>query len=333
MAEVLSRIAVVIIGVNSAAYVKACIESVRGADYPQQLLDIIYVDGGSRDASAELARACSGVRVIELRDLHPTPGRGRNAGWRAADADFIQFLDADTLLDPGWFLEALRHFTGAAGAVCGRRRERFPDKNIFHKITDAEWRYEYGPCRYFGGDVLVRRQALEQTGGFDSSLIAGEDPELSYRMRHAGWQILRINAPMTLHDINMSSLRQYCRRAYRSGYAYAEIGLRLIGQEEKMWLRELARICGRACLPPAALMLGLLAGLPVPGALTAALVLAWPFARVQSYIKNFSLSFPRALAYAAHASLVIYPQLFGCLRYLAAKLFARPLLNKGIAAP
>jgi GT2 family glycosyltransferase len=332
MTDALNKIAVVIIGVNSAAYVQDCIRSVCAADYPQELLEIIYVDGGSRDASVELARSCPGVRVIELRDHHPTPGRGRNAGWRVTDAGFVQFLDADTLLDPLWFLTALGYFTGTVGAVCGRRRERFPDKNIFHKITDAEWRYEYGPCRYFGGDVLVRRETLERTGGFDADLIAGEDPELSYRIRHAGWQILRIDAPMTLHDINMSNLRQYCRRAYRSGYAYAEIGLRLIGKPEKMWLRELIRICGRALLPPAVLMLGMLRDLPGAGILFASLALLLPFARLSTFRNNFSMTLADALAYGTHASLVVYPQFFGVLRYFTGTVVSRPLLNKGLDA-
>ena len=331
MTDALNKIAVVIIGVNSAAYVQACIKSVRTAEYPQELLEIIYVDGGSRDTSPELARACTGVNVIELRDRHPTPGRGRNAGWHVTDADFVQFLDADTLIDPWWFITALGHFTATVGAVCGRRRERFPDKNIFHKITDAEWRYEYGPCRYFGGDVLVRLEALKKTDGFDENLIAGEDPELSYRIRHAGWQILRIDEPMTLHDINMSSLRQYCRRAYRSGYAYAEIGLRLIRRPEKMWLRELARINCRACLPPAVIVLSLLAGQPVAGILLAALVLLLPFSRLQAFRQIFSMTLAEALFYGAHAAFVVYPQFFGVLRYGAALLFNKPLLNKGIA--
>jgi len=67
--------------------------------------------------------------------------------------------------------------------VTGRREERHPRKNIYHILTEMEWRYEIGPCRYFGGDVLIRREALERTGGFDELLIAGEDPELSYRVR------------------------------------------------------------------------------------------------------------------------------------------------------
>jgi GT2 family glycosyltransferase len=330
MAELSATITVVIIGVNVTAYIQDCIKSVRAADYPQHLLEIIYVDGGSRDASADLARACSDVRVIELRDRHPTPGRGRNAGWRASDAQFIQFLDADTLLDPSWFKTALAHFSAGIGAVCGRRRERFPERNLFHTITNAEWRYEYGACRYFGGDVLVRRQPLEQTGGFDDRLIAGEDPEASYRIRHAGWQILRIDAAMTLHDINMSSRRQYWRRAYRSGYAYAEIALRLIGRPEKMWLRELARICARACTPPGLLAVGIVAGSPAAGFLLAILILMLPMARFHIFKKTCSLSTTQALAYGLHAALVVYPQFFGALRYVAGRLTGRPLLNRGI---
>jgi len=330
MTDSLPRIAVVIIGVNVARYIADCIASVRAARYPQELLELIYVDGGSRDDSAERAGKYAGVRVIELRDCHPTPGRGRNAGWRVTAAPLVQFLDADTLLDPEWFDAARTQLSGGVGALCGRRRERFPDKNIFHRITEAEWHYEYGPCRYFGGDVLVRREALEKTGGFDETLVAGEDPELSYRIRHAGWQIIRIDAPMTLHDINMSRLRQYCRRAYRSGYAYAEIGLRFAAQPEKLWLRELARICVRAALPPALFAAGALSSAWQAGAALALLALCRPFFRVRRFMKVYSLKPGEACAYAAHASLVIYPQFFGALRYAAARLCNRPLKNKGI---
>ena len=112
-----------------------------------------------------------------------------------------------------------------------------------------EWHYETGPCRYFGGEVLVRRSVLETTGGFDEDLVAGEDPELSYRIRRNGWQILRIDAPMSIHDINMTNFRQYLKRAYRSGYAYVEIALRFIRKPEKLWLKESIRILVKALLP------------------------------------------------------------------------------------
>jgi GT2 family glycosyltransferase len=46
-----------------------------------------------------------------------------------------------------------------------------------------------GPCDFFGGGVLIRREALEDANGYDEYLIAGEDPDLSYRIREKGWEI------------------------------------------------------------------------------------------------------------------------------------------------
>ncbi|MEE8540816.1 MAG: glycosyltransferase family 2 protein, partial [Desulfobacterales bacterium] len=163
MPENLPPIGVVIIGVNVKQYLADCIRSVRSADYPQDRIEIVYVDGGSRDESPQLAKAHSGVRVIELKDRHPTPGRGRNAGWQMLATPLIQFLDADTILNPLWFKKALSRLDEDIVAVCGHRREKFPHKNFLHVLTEMEWHYELGPCRYFGGDVLVKREALEKT--------------------------------------------------------------------------------------------------------------------------------------------------------------------------
>ena len=66
------KIGVVIIGINVEKYLADCIRSVRSADYPQALVEIVYVDGGSRDSSPAIARAIDGVTVIELNDRMPT---------------------------------------------------------------------------------------------------------------------------------------------------------------------------------------------------------------------------------------------------------------------
>ncbi len=59
--------------------------------------------------------------------------------------------------------------------------------------------------------------------GFNASLIAGEEPDLCWRIRAKGGLILHIDAPMTGHDLAIVNWRQYCRRAIRTGHAYAEI--------------------------------------------------------------------------------------------------------------
>lgn len=324
----LPNIDVVIIGINVRHYLADCIASVRAADYPQELLTITFVDGGSSDGSAAIGRE-AGIRVIELNDPHPTPGRGRNAGLFAAAAPFVQFLDADTILDRAWFKAALPHFSETTVAVCGKRSERFPDKNNYHVIASVEWHYEQGPCRYFGGDFLARREPLVAEGGFDDLLIAGEEPDFSARLRRRGWVIWRIADAMTLHDLNMTCFRQYWKRAFRSGHAYAEVGLRHLGTPEKLWARELARIIATALLPLVAIAAGAAVRHPGAGLVLALAVALKPLARTPSVMRRYRLPFTTALLYTLHAAFVVWPQFAGILRYILTAAGGAPLLNRG----
>jgi GT2 family glycosyltransferase len=326
----LPEIGVVIIGINVERYLADCIRSVQCADYPRELLKIVYVDGGSRDSSVRVARAFEDVQVIELNDRHPTPGRGRNAGWQTLATPLIQFMDADTLLHPDWFQLAYAALDDINPAVCGHRREIYPTKNAYHRLTDMEWHYETGPCRYFGGEVLVRRSVLAATGGFDENLVAGEDPELSYRIRQSGWQILRIDAPMSTHDINMTTFRQYLKRAYRSGYAYAEIALRFIRNPDKLWLKEAIRILLKALLPICLVIAGILSGNTWWGILLGFLILVRPLFSLGRLKQGSQQHWRYVLLYAGHTALVIYPQFCGMMRYFWGRATGRPLQNKGL---
>ncbi|MEL6821712.1 MAG: glycosyltransferase [Calditrichota bacterium] len=330
------EIDVVIIGINVETYLTDCIASVKAANYPQELLSIYYVDGGSTDMSIELAQNAEIDEVITLRHPHPTPGRGRNAGYRAGHAPFIQFLDADTMLDPEWFNKALSRMQGQFGAIIGRRRERYPERNLYHRITHLEWElmagkngysYEEGPCRSFGGDALVRRQALEGVDGYDEDLVAGEDPDVGYRMRSNGWQIYRLIEPMTIHDINMTTRRQYWKRAYRSGHAYAEICMRYLGMPERLFQRPVMRIIAGATVPLVILIAGFLAGFPLLAILLALAVFFRPLWKTSNFKSTFGLSGGFALLYAAHLSIVVVPQFLGILRYFRGSMTGNRLQN------
>jgi GT2 family glycosyltransferase len=125
--------------------------------------------------------------------------------------------------------------------VCGRRRERFPDRSIYNKLCDIEWDTPIGRANGCGGDAMIRVDALTQVHGYRADLIAGEEPELCLRLRVAGWQIWRLDHEMTLHDAGMTQFSQWWRRMIRSGYAFAQ-GSHLHGKEpERFWVRESRR--------------------------------------------------------------------------------------------
>ena len=81
----------------------------------------------------------------------------------------------------------------------------------------------------------MRRSVLEEVGGYDEGLIAGEEPEMCRRMRARGYEILHIDHPMTGHDLAIRRWSQYWRRAVRTGYAYAAVSSRFAGTDSPFW--------------------------------------------------------------------------------------------------
>jgi GT2 family glycosyltransferase len=218
------RIGAVVIGRNEGDRLVRCIASLAG-----RVAVTVYVDSGSTDGSVTAARGM-GCEVVELdRDLPFTAARARNAGLEALvsgapDTAFVQFVDGDCEVVPGWIETAAGFLRdrSAVAAVCGRRRERFPDASLWNGLIDREWATPVGEAEACGGDALMRIAPLRAVGGFNPDLIAGEEPELCLRLRRAGWQVWRIDAEMTLHDAAMTRFGQWWRRSVRAGHAAAE---------------------------------------------------------------------------------------------------------------
>ena len=234
-------VSVVVIGRNEGERLVRCLESVRSANWDGRPYEIVYVDSRSTDASVERAQSL-GARAFVLDDPSPCAAKARNLGWTRAHGEFILFLDGDTQLDPEFVARALQTLEDPAlCAAWGHRRESNPGQSIYTRVLDLDWVYPVGRTLYFGGDVLVRRAALASVDGFDPTLKAGEEPEMCARLRAAGWQIEHIDAPMTRHDLAVTTLRAYWLRAYRSGIAYAEVADRMRRRNDPMWQREARR--------------------------------------------------------------------------------------------
>jgi len=171
-------ISVIIPALEEEEALPGCLASVAAQAGP---LEVIVVDGGSRDRTTELARA-AGAAVLSC-----PPGRARqlNSGARAARGEVLLFLHADSRLPPG-ALAALRR-AAARGARAGAFRMRFDRARWDYRL--AGWlgdRY----CELTGdlfGDraMFLDRDLFEELGGF-RELDLLEDLELAGRLRRAG---------------------------------------------------------------------------------------------------------------------------------------------------
>lgn len=233
-------IGAVVIGRNEGERLRSCLESLS-----QNLNRIVYVDSGSTDGSVNLATKM-GVVVMPLDMSQPfTAARARNAGFKELltnypELKYVQFIDGDCQLVSDWLETASSFLEQHAeyAVTCGRRRERFPEKSIYNQLCDIEWDTPIGEVTACGGDALIRVKAFIQVEGYRNDLIAGEEPEMCFRLRQNGWKIFRLDAEMTWHDAAITQFRQWWQRSKRAGFAYAE-GSCLHGKsDEKYWVKE-----------------------------------------------------------------------------------------------
>lgn len=234
-------LSVVVIGRNEGESLARCLASVRSIQNASGEVELIYVDSASTDASPDIA-AEAGATVIHLNAQRPTAALARNAGARAALAPIVLFLDGDTILDPQFVAQSLPSFADTKVAViCGNRRELRPEASFFNRVLDLDWMSPAGVVDYCGGDALMRRSVLEEMGGYDPGLIAGEEPDLCRRMRGKGHLVLHLDLAMTGHDLRMTRWSQYWIRAVRTGYAYAQLSARYRGTPLPLWEAEAKR--------------------------------------------------------------------------------------------
>jgi GT2 family glycosyltransferase len=233
----------VAIGRNEGERLRRCLASLRGVASV-----VVYVDSGSTDGSATWARE-NGADVVDLDTRIPfTAARARNVGFQrlrsiAPELAYVLFVDGDCEVMAGFGEPALAVFASNAdvAAVCGRLRERYPNRSIYNWLCDREWDGPVGEVKATGGNAMLRASALEGAGGYREDLIAGEEPELCVRLRAAGWRIWRLPDDMVLHDAAMTRFGQWWRRALRTGYAFAQ-GASLHGAPpERHWVWESRR--------------------------------------------------------------------------------------------
>jgi GT2 family glycosyltransferase len=261
------RVGVVVIARNEGERLARCLASAL-----RDAARVVYVDSGSTDGSLERARAM-GVDTVALDTRVPfTAARARNVGLRRLlelepQLPYVQFVDGDCELVAGWLAHAAAFLDARPDVVlvCGRRRERFPERSPYNLLCDMEWDTPAGEALACGGDALARAAVLTKAGGFREALIAGEEPELCARLRAAGWRVWRLPAEMTLHDAAMARFGQWWRRTKRAGHAFAEVSSLCRALPGSLWLREsrsalawglgvpLATLAGTALLGPAAL--------------------------------------------------------------------------------
>lgn len=216
-----ARVTLVIPCRDGADTIGPCLDAVL-AQRGGWLAGVIVVDDGSRDGTAEVAAARPGVTVV--RGKGQGAGSARNIGWRMATTELVWFVDADCVAEPDALERLVRHLdaagerVGAVGGTYGNMRPNALLSRLIHEeivARHARMREEVEFLATF--NVLYRRAALAEVGGFDERFKKGQDAELAYRVRAHGWR-LRFERGSVVRHFHLDRLAPYLRVQRQQGY-------------------------------------------------------------------------------------------------------------------
>jgi hypothetical protein len=310
---------VVIIGRNEGERLVRCFASLG----EQRTRPVVYVDSGSSDDSVANARRV-GASVVELDMSTPfSAARARNAGWRLLaenhpEVEYVQFVDGDMEVQAGW-LEAAEATLDAepdVSVVFGHRRERRPEASVYNRICDVEWgKGGEAEVEFFGGDAMARIAILQQVGGYNPSVIAGEELDLAFRIRtQTGTRIKRIDHDSTLHDAAMTKATQWWTRIRRGGHAYAQVHSLHRAVDGNPFGGHVRRsLVWGAAAPAAAAALAL----PTLGLSVGVVASRYPLAGARAALKakKDGFGWTHALVWGASCALAPFPEALGVAQY------------------
>jgi cellulose synthase/poly-beta-1,6-N-acetylglucosamine synthase-like glycosyltransferase len=176
--------------------------------------ELILIDNGSSDGSFEYAAERWGSQAQIHRMPGATIGQMRNHGAHLAKARTLSFVDSDCVVPPDYYEEALRVLDETGASATGSRYA-LPDDPHWIEVAwhELHERSVEGPVNYLNaGNFLCRRRAFQAVGGFDETLITGEDTELCQRLRAAGSVVYEAPTVVAQHLGNPKTLRAFFRK-------------------------------------------------------------------------------------------------------------------------
>ncbi len=206
---------------NGEKVIDKCVRSLLNTKYePKEVL--IVIDGSDDGTLKALEKFSGKIRILEKK--RGGVGDSRNFGLKHADADLVAITDDDCEVDPDWVSEASGYFTDdRVAAVTGCKKYKIT--NLISAVRSMEYHTRFVRRGKEANSVecpvvVFNRDAILKVGGFTSrSLVGGEDTDIGYKLKEAGYRIIYEPRMVVYHDPE-DSMKIYLKRNYRNAKAY-----------------------------------------------------------------------------------------------------------------
>ncbi len=221
-------VSVIVPAFNAAGTLDDCLNALLSQTAPRSSYEIIVVDDGSLDATAEVARRYCDQGVRLVRQHNQGAAGARNTGVAHALGELLLFTDSDCAPQPDWIERMVAAFdnpetVGAKGAYLtrqGRLVARFVQieyEDRYDRMRDQE-RIDFIDT-YSAG---YRRDVFVRNGGFDVAVRFVEDQEFSFRLAEKGYKLVFVPAAQVSHQHDQDVI-EYIERKFNIGVWKARV--------------------------------------------------------------------------------------------------------------
>ena len=245
-------LSIVVPAFNEAVGIERAVRSLAESDYPE--LEVVVVDDGSTDGTAELVKRLGLESVVVLRQPNMGKAAALNRGIATARHDVLVLVDADTIFEPETLARLVQPFRDAeVGAVSGNTKvgnrrgllgrwqhiEYVMGFNLDRRLYDVVQCMPTVP----GAIGAFRREALADIGGISGETLA-EDTDATIALGRAGWRVVYVEEARAWTEAP-SSLGALWRQRYRWCYGT----LQSIWKHKAAFWRKGEERIGRRALP------------------------------------------------------------------------------------
>lgn len=225
MREILTPFVSVIVPVfNEERLIAQCLASLLEQDYPKECMEIIAVDNGSTDGSREIIRKFPIQYILEEKR---GAAAARNTGAHQARGELLAFIDADCAAPPEWISKLVASLGDSSCDAAGGDCRVVSGKSIIQDYL--AYRGFYSQKEFFSpdypllpwlmtGNLMVRRDAFFKVGGFEETLLRGEDIDFSWLLVLNGSSLKYLPDLEVLHERHPTFLNLY-RKLFKDGKA------------------------------------------------------------------------------------------------------------------
>lgn len=211
------KVSIIVATLNSERTIDECLRAIFELDYPKDFLEVIVIDGCSKDATVKIAQKYP-VKVVSAALNAPA---AYNYAMKIVSNGVLGFIDADAKVEKEWLNKLVASLgdpqvAGVSGGIETWNTENAWARSIGYDLKNRYARLKKYVVRVATMNLLLKKSIIEAVGGFDENLPSQYDTDLGFRITSRGYKILFEPSAKCYH-FNRSTVSGYFRQQLQYG--------------------------------------------------------------------------------------------------------------------